>query len=201
MNLCVFRLPCAAALLWLLAPAYVQAQRDPGGPGMGEQQSTAPSARDPGGPGTDGNASDFSRRADLALLPELRLGGQTSRWGGRVRLEATSALRSARGRCVFALQFEVVNGGLAASAATTHSVGQSPQIRLVALPRPERSEAIDLAQAPLAPGTRQRFRTQIELEDGSSWLEVRLDTAERVAESIEANNQRRVQIDLDGHCG
>jgi hypothetical protein len=201
MNLCLYRSSCAAVLLWLLAPAVVLAQRESGTPGMGEFRATQQSELSPVGPSQNEDTPSFARRADLALLPELQLGGQDSRWGGRVGLDAASAQRRVRGRCVFALQFEVVNGGQSASAATTHSVGQRAQIRVDASPRQARSKTLVLAQAKLAPSERQRFRVELELEHGSSWLEVSLDTAESVEESIEANNQRRVQLDLDGRCG
>jgi hypothetical protein len=200
MTLCLYRLPCAALLLWLLVPAVVQAQKDPGGPGQ-IPQNQGELLRDPDGPGQGDQGPTLARRADLALLPELRLGGQATRWGGRVQLQAASALRSTDGRCVFALQFEVVNGGLIGSAATTHRLVQTrnPPIQLTQ-PR-QRAAAQVIDQTALAPSERQGFRRQLELEPGSSWLELTLDAAERVTESIEANNRRRVQVEIDGRCG
>jgi hypothetical protein len=198
MKLSLCRLPCAVVLLSLLAPAVVQAQRDPGGPD--QVVSPAVPTRDPGGPSQGENAADFLRRADLALLPELRLGGQDARWGRRMQLHAGLGQRGPNGRCVFKLEFEVVNSGLVSSGATRHSLRLAPPGPLTAMPPAAHAAVWEVEQPTLAAGARQRFRSQVELAPGRVWLQVSLDSAERVPERVEDNNQRRVRIDLVGPC-
>lgn len=152
---------------------------DPDGPGQGELhlQGVAPSPR-----------------PDLMLLPDLTLGRQSGQWGDRLEIAAAATNRD---RCRVPLRMTVLNGGQAASAPTRHLLRQRP---LIGEPNAPGRVLAELQQPALRAGGSHVFELEIGPSGGLSWLEVELDADDRVRESIEANNLRRVQIRLDPAC-
>lgn len=152
---------------------------DPDGPGQGELHLKAVLKH---------------LQPDLLLLPELSLGTRSGQWGDRLQIPVVAP---ANGICQLSLRLGVINGGQRNSGAARHVVRQLPMLQ-----REGDSGRIvgELQQPPLAPGEHRIFEVPARLSGGLSWLEVRLDVDDAVNESIEANNVRRVQIELDPAC-
>lgn len=152
---------------------------DPDGPGQGELhlQGAAPLPR-----------------PDLMLLPELTLGRQSGQWGGRLDI---SVLATSQGHCRVPLRMTVLNGGQRASQPARHVLRQRP---LMGQSNARGRVLAELQQPALRAGGSHVFELEIAPSGGTSWLEVELDADDRVMESIEANNLRRVQIQLDPAC-
>lgn len=159
---------------------------DPEGPGQGELHLQR---QHPALTAVSTNAA--LQRADLMPLPQLRLGSRTAEWGDVLRLRAT---RDASGQCRVPLRFSVINGGLLPSAATRHVLRQGASLESLGAP------VHTLQQAALAAGASTPFEAMLTLGEGSAWIELTLDVDDAVNESNEANNRRRVQLQVRGDC-
>ena len=158
---------------------------DPEGPGQGELhiQRQVPALLS--------ETQTSALRADLLPLPQLRLGSRTAEWGDVLRLRAT---RDVSGQCRVPLRFSVINGGLLPSAATHHVLRQGASLDSLGAP------VHTLQQAALAAGGSKAFEAMLTLAEGSAWIELALDVDDAVNESNEANNRRRVQLQVRGDC-
>lgn len=133
-------------------------------------------------------------KPDLALLPLLRLGGETGAWDGELHIPSVTVVN---GTCLLSLRIGVINDSQQTSEATRHVLRQRPSR---SSGHPGRTLGV-LQQPALEPGETRTFELNVQLSGGTSWVQVELDSDDSVNESNEGNNRGRVQIQLDPACG
>jgi hypothetical protein len=144
--------------------------------------------RDPGGP----IQAQFVAPVDLVLIEDFRLGDQSIPWGTEATVSASSAAFRRLGRCGFRYLYRTRNDGQLASGATANRVMRDAQdgdvLATKALPA-------------LASGAVGTSDGHLSLAPGTWMLYVHADAPGNVAESDEANNLRRVRVNVEGNCG
>lgn len=129
-------------------------------------------------------------KPDLAVLPQLSIGGSTTRWGGTVVLASQQVQPASNGLCSASLTYSIQNSGTAPSPAFTSAVLSSAN----------QGQPVPGQWASLAPGTHQSKTEQVLLRPGQNSLSLYIDQAGQLDELNKTNNQARLQIILNGVC-
>ncbi len=129
-------------------------------------------------------------KPDLAVLPQLSIGGSTTRWGGTVVLASQQVQPASNGLCSASLTYSIQNSGTAPSPAFTSAVLSSAN----------QGQPVPSQWASLTPGTHQSKTEQVLLRPGQNSLSLYIDQAGQVDELNKTNNQARLQIILNGVC-
>lgn len=129
-------------------------------------------------------------KPDLAVLPQLSIGGSATRWGGTVLLTGQQVQPAANGLCSASITYTVQNSGTAPAPAFTSAL----------LSNANPGQPASSQWAPLAHGANQSKVEQVLLRPGQNSLTLYLDQAGQLDELNKANNQVRLQIILNGAC-
>ncbi|MEO8673914.1 MAG: hypothetical protein ABI411_21600 [Tahibacter sp.] len=133
----------------------------------------------------------ISPATDLKAAEPVKLGAHVHAWGDSFNLPATEAASRAAGICLFRYSYTTINGGPGVSGFTGNALSldsvEGPLLALDALPA-------------LTPGATLGASGSIALTSGASTVVLQLDAPEFVDETSEANNVRRIDVNVTGSC-
>ena len=150
-----------------------------------------------GGPGTGdpGQGRDAQMQLvarDLALVDSFRIGAASLAWGSiNGVLPASTAAFRQNGACGFRFAYRTRNEGGAGTPATSNRIHRDTQVGPV---------LATSALMPLAAGATATSSGHVLLKPGTWTLYVHADAPNQVSESNEANNLRRVRVNVTGSC-
>lgn len=129
-------------------------------------------------------------KPDLAVLPQLSIGGSATRWGSTVVLTGQQVQPAGNGLCSASITYTVQNSGTAPAPAFTSALLSSANPG-----QPASSQ-----WSPLAHGANQSKIEQVLLRPGQNSLTLCLDKTGQLDELNKAKNQARLQVILNGTC-
>ena len=129
-------------------------------------------------------------KPDLTTLPQLSVGGSTSRWGGSVVLSSQQVQPAENGLCSVSITYTVQNSGTAPAPAFASLLLSSANQS-----RPSTSQWSSFAQ-----GAKQAKTEQVLLRPGKNNLMLYLDHTGQIDELNKVNNQVRLLVILNGVC-
>lgn len=134
-----------------------------------------------------------AKRPDLIPLGQtFRLGGKTVKPGSFYSLVIGSeeATQKVAGQCVFRMRYDIKNKGNATAqpAFTTQTVREGVTLHFD-------------NTAQLAAGQTKTVSGNLKLKPGKNLIGIKVDHADKVAESNEGNNTDRIAVTVKGDCG
>lgn len=126
---------------------------------------------------------------DITSAAQITIGSTPAQWGTTVNVDAKQAFSAQNGVCQFAVQHTARNIGLAPTGSfdSEWKIGLAP--------------GLTRTWGSIVPGGLDTEKDLVSLKPGMNNLLLTLDSAGKVQEISEANNQFRVRVNVSGSCG